>query len=155
MIQRTEKYCSGCNATLPTSAFYVVKRPDRPGGWVYLTSRCRPCTIVANRVAQAKCSKKPGAAEKRLARERRRKYGISQEQTGSLVVAQGGKCAICLGALANFRVDHCHVSKKVRGLLCHPCNVSLGLIKDNPATADAMAAYLRKHTLAKTLTAAA
>lgn len=40
---------------------------------------------------------------------------------------QGGLCAICpreLGAEPNC--DHCHVTKKPRGLLCRACNISLG-----------------------------
>ena len=28
-------------------------------------------------------------------------------------------------------MDHCHKTKKIRGLLCHTCNSGLGMFKDN------------------------
>ena len=61
-------------------------------------------------------------------------YGITIEQFEALVQRQGGKCAICAGELdMGFRthVDHCHTTGVVRGLLCSPCNTSLGCFKDS------------------------
>src|SRR5262249_22780708 len=57
-----------------------------------------------------------------------------------------GVCAICerrprKGLLCR---DHHHRSGNFRGLLCVPCNLALGLIKDEPETAEAMAKYLLK-----------
>jgi len=59
---------------------------------------------------------------------------------------KNGVCACCnrrprKGQLCR---DHHHKSKTFRGLLCIPCNLALGLIKDDPETAAAMAEYLRK-----------
>ena len=69
-------------------------------------------------------------------------------KTANQVMAyrRGGECAIC-GRKSQDRLlprDHHHISGKFRGLLCTFCNLALGYIKDDPATADAMAAYLRK-----------
>lgn len=36
------------------------------------------------------------------------------------------------GGIKNLRIDHCHGSKKVRGVLCDHCNKGLGFFKDNP-----------------------
>jgi len=72
-----------------------------------------------------------------------------------LLVQQNYGCAICraeLQAVSAQRdrersacVDHDHATNKVRGLLCNPCNLAIGYLKDSPANADALAAYLRKH----------
>ena len=40
-------------------------------------------------------------------------------------------------------IDHCHNTGKVRGILCHNCNVSLGLIKDNTQILLNMISYLK------------
>jgi hypothetical protein len=63
---------------------------------------------------------------------------------------QGGVCAVC-GADnpqkggQDWAVDHCHASGKVRGILCHPCNVALGLFRDNSHTLAQAIHYLEKH----------
>ena len=31
----------------------------------------------------------------------------------------------------NLCIDHCHNKGKVRGLLCHSCNLGIGLLKEN------------------------
>jgi DNA-directed RNA polymerase subunit RPC12/RpoP len=69
------------------------------------------------------------------------KYGLSVEQYDSMLKEQGGVCAICKqketivsnkkGGVDSLRVDHCHKSSQVRGLLCQNCNFGLGHFKDN------------------------
>ena len=51
-----------------------------------------------------------------------------------LAEVQGNKCAICGTAPTNKKLDldHCHETKKIRGLLCNNCNRGLGHFKDNP-----------------------
>ena len=59
-------------------------------------------------------------------------YGITAEQVASLFETQGGSCAICGASLFDTcHVDHCHTSKKVRGLLCRQCNHGLGKFNDS------------------------
>jgi hypothetical protein len=48
-----------------------------------------------------------------------------------------------------LNVDHCHETNTVRGLLCSPCNVYIGYIKDNPQIAGQMASYLSRTAKAK------
>lgn len=48
--------------------------------------------------------------------------------------------------IEDLKIDHCHQHDRVRGLLCHNCNVALGLVKDNPRTLENLAAYLREQT---------
>jgi hypothetical protein len=77
-------------------------------------------------------------------------YGITFEDYTARLEKQGGLCAICRKAdpLGNGRsehmplvVDHDHATGKVRGLLCHPCNVSLGAI-ERPGFLAAATEYL-------------
>lgn len=42
-------------------------------------------------------------------------------------------------------IDHCHVTGKVRGILCGLCNKALGLMKDNREILLGAIAYLDKH----------
>lgn len=80
-------------------------------------------------------------------------YGITPEFKAAMVSAQGNCCAICMEDLSgNSRrqhLDHCHTSGTVRAVLCPPCNITLGLVKDNPTTLRAMADYLEHHQTKK------
>lgn len=78
-------------------------------------------------------------------------YGITINDFNEMYVQQEGKCGICSGSIkrAGMRydsdvavVDHCHTTKKVRGLLCHNCNRGLGYFKDNPELLEAAKGYL-------------
>ena len=62
------------------------------------------------------------------------KYGVTKEYLIELFEKQGGKCAICDEIPTTTRglhIDHSHTTGKVRGLLCHGCNVGIGSLKDN------------------------
>lgn len=76
------------------------------------------------------------------------KYGLTIEQYNELLEKQDHRCAIC-GVTdpgkSDWRIDHCHTTKKVRGLLCHNCNVSLGLMGDNIPNIQSMLEYLILH----------
>ncbi len=50
------------------------------------------------------------------------KYSLSLEEYNRMFRAQNGLCDICKKAKIKD-TDHCHDSLRVRGLLCHPCNV--------------------------------
>lgn len=54
----------------------------------------------------------------------KRTYGITLAQYNLLLKYQNNVCAICNRPPKNIRlnVDHCHRSKRVRGLLCFRCN---------------------------------
>jgi hypothetical protein len=75
-------------------------------------------------------------------RERARRYGLKLEDYRALVKNQGNACAICKRSDRPLVVDHCHVTRKVRRLLCNKCNVGLGCFNDDPALLRAAAAYL-------------
>lgn len=61
-----------------------------------------------------------------------RKHALTPDELENMYIAQDYKCAICtLPSNKRLCVDHDHKSGKVRGLLCHKCNVALGLLQDN------------------------
>lgn len=79
-----------------------------------------------------------------------RKYGLTKEAFESLLESQEHKCKICdkelksysLDSKRQLAIDHCHTTKKVRGLLCHHCNIGLGMFKDNTETMTRAIKYL-------------
>jgi hypothetical protein len=76
------------------------------------------------------------------------RYGITIDEYEERIAQQGGGCAICGSETAgngnrNLHVDHCHKTGEVRGVLCHSCNVILGLAKDQPEILQRAALYLR------------
>lgn len=76
--------------------------------------------------------------EKKRAQKYRNRYGIDIEDYEKILKEQNGVCAICGGtdlgrkSAKYFVIDHCHETNKIRGLLCHKCNMILGLCNDNP-----------------------
>jgi len=74
-------------------------------------------------------------------------FGITLAQYTEMLARQRGACAIC-GATspgprnARFAVDHDHATGKVRGLLCSPCNLAIGMFRDDADLIDQAAAYL-------------
>jgi hypothetical protein len=60
----------------------------------------------------------------------KREYGLSSNDYVRLLTFQQGRCAICgvHESLLPHRlcVDHAHATGEVRGILCRPCNASLG-----------------------------
>jgi hypothetical protein len=82
--------------------------------------------------------------------EYRRKYGISLEQYDEMLMAQDGVCAICATSCdtgMNLAVDHCHDTKKVRGLLCKNCNTAIGLLKEDVENMNKAINYIKFHTI--------
>ena len=58
------------------------------------------------------------------------KYGLTLEQIEQMKLVQNYKCYIC-NKEKKLVVDHCHVTNKVRHLLCIQCNVRLGWYESN------------------------
>ena len=84
------------------------------------------------------------------AHHRMRRYGIVPEQFEAILVAQGGRCAVCGVAESGARdwhMDHDHYTGEPRGILCVRCNGGLGLFKDSPALLEKAAHYLRQYSL--------
>lgn len=77
---------------------------------------------------------------------------ISAEEYKRRAEEQQNRCAVCQKeAHKDFRgrlaVDHCHITNKVRGLLCHNCNLMLGHAKDSVEVLEKAAKYLEGYPL--------
>jgi hypothetical protein len=76
------------------------------------------------------------------------KYGITIEQRDALLATQNHCCAVCLspdpGNKNGWVVDHCHIIGVMRGILCQPCNIALGNVKDNQETLQKLICYLER-----------
>jgi hypothetical protein len=59
------------------------------------------------------------------------RYGITMDDVNLMKHKQNDKCAICLRSPKTWHIDHDHSTKKVRGMLCGPCNMAMGLLKDS------------------------
>lgn len=73
------------------------------------------------------------------------RYGITEDDYHKMVEDQQCKCKICGSKpIKPLYVDHCHETKKVRGLLCHQCNVALGHMNDDPQRLEKAISYLNE-----------
>lgn len=75
-------------------------------------------------------------------------YGLSLEDYEQMRIRQAGKCKICglheSNLDARLHVDHDHVKKHVRGLLCRTCNFMIGLAKDDVENLSRAILYLQE-----------
>jgi hypothetical protein len=72
-----------------------------------------------------------------------KRRGVTEDQFQEARDRQGDKCAICREAFTKRpRIDHSHETGLFRGLLCGPCNMGLGLFKDDPKRLHAAGEYL-------------
>lgn len=127
--------CPTCNES-DISKFYVDQNGHRS------VKYCRECH-------KQQC-KERWHARPELDRQASRsyKYGITPEQYKDMHETQQGKCAICNTEPKTKRglhVDHDHGTGKVRGLLCHGCNVALGSFKEDVTLLNKAIEYLRSN----------
>ena len=114
------KICAACGEEKPLAAFH---RQGRRGHHSY----CKGCYNARYR-GERRRAVSPDA---KRAHNIRSRYGLSLEAVAEMKAAQGGVCAICSAILTRFRIDHDHETGRVRGLLCHPCNVALPAVENS------------------------
>lgn len=106
-------------------------------------THCTACADKRNALARARHKKDP---RKVYSYKLRKEYGLTLAQYNALFAAQGGACAICNQIVnGNLNVDHDHKTGKVRALLCAPCNLGIGNLREDPSLMEAAAAYIRSH----------
>lgn len=83
------------------------------------------------------------------------KYNLTLEEYENMLLSQNSVCKICLkpetqrsnknGKIDSLRVDHCHTTNKVRGLLCSKCNFGIGQFNDNIDLLKSAINYLHEY----------
>lgn len=79
-------------------------------------NRCRPCLDVIK--------------EQTYIVKLKKAYNLTPSQVHKMYDKQGGYCAYCGLVLdGKYSVDHCHITKAVRGLVHPGCNMALGILE--------------------------
>ena len=86
----------------------------------------------------------------------KRDFNMSLEKYNDLLKEQNYSCAACnkpqntmnkkYGKKRLLSVDHNHITNKTRGLLCHNCNISLGLLHEDYNIISQLANYIKKYS---------
>ena len=130
------KVCVKCQARKPLNAF-CKHRLNKDG----LNRQCKRC---AREQFVKLAEDSPGIRWKYKLKSR---FGLRVEDYYQILSAQNGGCSACGEAPKAGKklcVDHNHKTGKVRGLLCFPCNVSLGALKEDPNRIRGLLAYSEK-----------
>ena len=139
------KICSNCKVEKTIDEFEPAK--------VYadgFRGQCRACRNNWNISWRKRTGYKNSAPhDPKKYRERRllKEFGLGTGAYDLLYESQSGRCAICQKKEQDvvhglLRVDHCHTSGKVRGLLCASCNLGLGMFRDCKAALAQAIKYL-------------
>jgi len=159
-ISNNMKQCRDCKKILPKTQFYSGRRI------------CKRCKLKQNDEYRKRTNYNKLYHEKNKEKENKRclsnyykwkdnpekklkwrenqlkqNYGIDLEDYNEMLNKQNACCAICntqpIVGRGLLHVDHCHDTGKVRGLLCHYCNMSLGGFRDDIKILRAAIKYLK------------
>lgn len=146
----SQKRCSKCREYQGRENFYNNKRV-KDG----LNGQCKTCTKAywqiphvkarANNLKKEWMRRQPYDKAVRRDINLKKNYGITQVQYDEMYQSQNGKCRICQKPHEKLFVDHNHKKDKVRGLLCHYCNLMIGHAFENPETLRSGITYLETY----------
>jgi hypothetical protein len=127
--------CNKCNEILPVSEFHI--KADKNTNHYRFNSPCKFCANIGRNISYQK------------AYQRKIKYNLTQEDYDLKLKEQNYSCAICNmhkdDYSKEFSVDHCHITGKVRGLLCNNCNSGIGFFDEYEYVMKKAIQYLKKH----------
>lgn len=150
------KKCSRCGIDKDFIEFYKAK--TNKNGSVCYQSRCKKCMndVSLNRIKSMSDKERSEHYKNnriRLGKDYfktyrlKSNYGISLQEFNLMYEKQNKKCYICEKKIEgrDVKVDHDHKTGKVRKLLCHNCNTSLGLLNDDEKLFHKCEMYLKEH----------
>jgi hypothetical protein len=126
------KTCTKCLQTKALEKFYKGSARHGRMSW---------CKVCHGRYAK---KYEPGYRQRKTDLRRERLYGLKPEAFKAMYERQRGRCASCDDEVdpVTVHIDHCHLTERVRGLLCRQCNIALGHLRDDPARINALGRYL-------------
>ena len=129
-VRKYQGYCPECNRVVANANYHDIELPKTP---YQLRKKNSPskdasyhCWIGIRRTAP----------------------NVTLDDVRTFINQFTGKCDICSASIdgRNRHLDHCHKTGKLRGWLCHGCNIGLGMFKDDFETLKAAALYVKIHT---------
>ena len=138
------KICTQCKQNKTLSSFYSRKDSTK------YQNKCKQCMdsnfkeYYNKNKSKILTQQQTESKFKRRDQELKRRYGISLDEYNLLLEGQNKQCAICkINISSSSHLDHCHKTKKVRGILCQHCNQGLGQFKDNHLLLQKAIDYLK------------
>lgn len=133
------KLCPKCGQLKSLNDFYPNKaRADKYSSYCKLCGRiwAREHKDKINKYARTYRANHPEQVRNYVRKlEYKNNFGMTLEDYARLFSNQQGYCAICGRHQSIFfrrlAVDHDHITGKIRGLLCDPCNRGLGMLKEH------------------------
>ena len=137
------KVCSKCMISKALKHYYKDKRRASFYSW------CKKCHMNLTKSLSAKRRKSPKGKLYRRNHYLRTRYGLSTRKFLDLIKKANYCCEICrkhLYKTQQINIDHSHKTGKVRGILCSPCNVGLGMFQDNKKFLLKAITYLQRRS---------
>ncbi len=160
------KTCGKCKVEQPISNFFRNKRSKDGLRWdckscnSTYTNSCYKTNLSFREKAKARAktyySNNKEQVIKRLHGDRivrkdrilKHKYGVGIEVYNTMLKNQDFRCKVCNVESSkgnrSLCIDHNHTTGKVRGLLCHNCNVALGLVREKIEVLNGLIKYLEE-----------
>ena len=115
------KTCRKCKISKEIDAFNSQEdTSDKLRSW------CRECSSA---YSKDWAEGKKGTSYRRGTSLKAR-YGITEEDFNIMHEAQNGLCALCDKSFSKIaRVEHCHTTGKIRGLVCDGCNLTIAFFE--------------------------
>ena len=137
-----KRFCVSCQTEKSIDDFRAYGRNRDKYG-----NKCKACNYEVFKKWRYDNSDRLAANRPEWTFERRcKRHKVSPEVVKHTYEEQKGKCVICIEdiQLETCAIDHNHVTREFRGLLCKNCNSSLGFLKDNPENAQRALDYLKE-----------
>ena len=134
-----------------TGVRFVKIGSSRNRIWLFLCDCGRECVAVAGHVVtgiKTSCGCGRHSLASRLSKLESL-YGFTDEEAEEWARKTDGNCDICgraetvthNGKPKSLSIDHCHSSRRVRGVLCSRCNIMLGYYEKHAAFPSKIACF--------------